>query len=245
MMYKSLLIIVSSLITACSNRESNGDGENKSAVYHVQKAADFQVTGDGSNENWGKAEWIVLAKREQFKDNPLQTNVKALYSETGLYFLFSCQDNKLTSSMNADFMDLWKEDVAEVFLWPDENYPTYFEYEISPLNHELPILVANTNGDLLRWQPFHYDADRQTDHETAALGGEKKPGAAVDGWVAEFFIPYKLLIPLNHVPPHKGDRWRANFYRVDYDEPKSVSWLWQLTKNTFHDYESFGSIIFN
>ena len=37
-------------------------------------------------------------------------------------------------------MDLWNEDVFEVFLWTDERYPVYLEYEISPLNHELPIL---------------------------------------------------------------------------------------------------------
>ncbi len=147
--------------------------------------------------------------------------------------------------MTADFMDLWNEDVVEVFLWPDENYPIYFEYEISPLNYELPIIVANRNGDLLRWQPFHYDTDRQTHHKTTIIGGEKKHDAMVKGWIAEFFIPYKLLVPLSNVPPHKGDRWKANFYRIDYDESESISWLWQLTKNNFHDYESFGSIIFN
>ena len=41
-------------------------------------------------------------------------------------------------------MDLWNEDVFEVFLWTDERYPVYFEYEISPLNHELPILAVLT-----------------------------------------------------------------------------------------------------
>ena len=63
-----------------------------------------------------------------------------VYSSTGLYFLMEGTDRKLTATMNEDFMDLWNEDVFEVFLWTDERYPAYFEYEISPLNRELPIL---------------------------------------------------------------------------------------------------------
>ena len=40
-----------------------------------------------------------------------------------------------------DFLDLYNEDVVEVFLWPDESFPVYFEYEVSPLNYELPIII--------------------------------------------------------------------------------------------------------
>ena len=47
---------------------------------------------------------------------------------TGLYFLMEGTDRTLTATMNEDFMDLWKEDVFEVFLWTDERFPVYFEY---------------------------------------------------------------------------------------------------------------------
>ena len=80
-----------------------------------------------------------------------------LYSKTGLYFLMDGTDRKLTATMTEDFMDLWNEDVFEVFLWTDERYPVYFEYEISPLNHELPILVPNFGGQFLGWRPWHYE----------------------------------------------------------------------------------------
>ncbi len=36
-------------------------------------------------------------------------------------------------------------------------------------------------------------------------------------WTAEFYIPYALLKPIISGPPVKGSRWRANFYRIDYD----------------------------
>jgi hypothetical protein len=52
-------------------------------------------------------------------------------------------DQVLTATLQEDFLDLWKEDVFEFFLWPDERQTVYFEYEISPLGVELPILIPN------------------------------------------------------------------------------------------------------
>lgn len=216
----------------------------RNATFPIVSTEDFTVIGDGSNPSWERATWIGLPKRRPEQGMNLETKVKALYSETGIYFLFNCEDRKLSSAMSADFMDLWTEDVVEVFLWPDETDPVYFEYEISPLNYELPIIISNIEGDITRWQPFHYDTDRQTSHETSIAGGKKIPCAPIDGWMAEFFIPFKLLRPLKNSFPQKGDRWRANFYRVDYDMAESIGWSWQPTRTNFHDYESFGTIIF-
>jgi hypothetical protein len=149
--------------------------------------------------------------------------------------------------MNSNFMDLWTEDVVEVFLWTEESAPVYCEYEMSPLNFELPILVSNFTSnqreDIVRWQPFHYDRDRQTHHATDIQGGEKRSNAIITGWTAEFFIPYKLLRPLNNIIPKSGTKWRINLYRMDYDN-KRTSWSWQLTGRSFHDYKRFGNLLF-
>ena len=141
-------------------------------------------------------------------------------------------------------MDLWNEDVFEVFLWPDERDPVYLEYEISPLNHELPILVPNFGGQFLGWRPWHYERDRLTRKATSAIGGPKQSGASIQGWRAEFFIPYALLRPLRNVPPKPGARWRANVYRMDYDEGKRTQWEWAHVQQGFHEYERFGDLIF-
>lgn len=209
----------------------------------VKKTADFELNGAGTHDNWARAEWIELPQRKTSGES-LKTEIKTLYSETGIYFLFQCQDRKITSTMEADFMDLWTEDVVEVFLWPDESFPTYFEYEISPMDYELPILISNHNGDLVRWRPFHYDKDRQTRHATSVKGGEKKSNAAISSWTAEFFIPYKLLRPLTNVPPESGTKWRANFYRVDYDQGQNT-WSWKRTDKSFHEHEKFGVLLFD
>ena len=189
----------------------------------VKPTDDFELTGDGSAAAWKKAEWEPLHKRGD-KGPDHDTKVKVLYSKTGLYVLMEGADKKITATFDKDNQHLWTEDVFEVFLWPDERDPVYFEYEISPLGRELPILCPNLGGNFLGWRPWHYEGGRKTRKATSAVGGDLKSGSSVSGWKAEVFIPYELLAPLRNVPPKAGSRWRANFYRMDYDEGKQAGW---------------------
>jgi hypothetical protein len=209
----------------------------------VKPTVDFEVTGTGDHAAWREAEWTAIPRREP-AGHQYDTRFKALYSETGVYFLIEGTDRKLTATMTEDFMDLWNEDVFEVFLWTDERYPVYFEYEISPLNRELPILIPNFGGQFLGWRPWHYDGDRRIRKATSIIGGPKEPNATIQGWRAEFFVPYVLLRPLQNVPPGPGARWRANFYRMDYDDGKRTRWEWAPVDKTFHEYQKFGELVF-
>jgi hypothetical protein len=209
----------------------------------VKPAGDFEVTGAGDDAAWREAGWVALGRRDA-DGHPYDTRFKAVYSGTGLYFLIEGTDRALTATMNEDFMDLWNEDVFEVFLWTDERYPTYFEYEISPLGRGLPILIPNFGGQFLGWRPWHYERDRLTRKATTTIGGPKEPHAAIQGWRAEFFIPYALLRPLQNVPPKPGTRWRANVYRMDYDNGRRSQWEWAHVEKSFHEYERFGDLVF-
>jgi hypothetical protein len=208
----------------------------------VKKCCDFQVTGEGSSDVWNNTDWVNLPRMDT-GGVLYSTKVKVLYSGTGIYFLFSCEDKKLTSTLMGDYLDLYLEDVVEVFIWPDESFPVYFEYEVSPLNYELPIIIPNYNGKFFGWRPWHYEGDRLTQHATSTIGGEKVSGGEVAEWIAEFFIPFKLLVPLNNVPPVSGTKWRANMYRIDYDMG-TLSFAWQKIDQSFHEYNHFGTFIF-
>jgi Carbohydrate family 9 binding domain-like len=209
----------------------------------IKAVDDFDVTGTGEQAAWKQIEWTAL-RRRQSDGHPYDSRFKVVYSKTGLYVLMDATDKTLTATMSEDFMDLWNEDVFEVFLWTDERYPVYFEYEISPLNRELPILIPNFGGQFLGWRPWHYERDRATRKATSITGGPKQSHAAIQGWRAEFFIPYTLLRPLQNVPPKPGTRWRANFYRMDHDDGKRTQWEWAPVGGTFHEYEKFGEIVF-
>ncbi len=218
-------------------------GRRADKVLKVTQTEDFAVAGKGDAPAWEKAAWEPLSSRAS-GGHKHRTRVKLLYSETGLYVLMEAEDNKITATMDEDFLDLWNEDVFEFFLWPDEKYPVYFEYEISPLEYELPIIIPNFDGEFLGWRPWHYEGERKTRKATAVAGGAKRSGAEIEGWTAEVFVPYELLKPLQNVPPQPGTRWRANLYRVDYDDGKSASWDWARVGGSFHEYEKFGTLVF-
>jgi len=223
-------------VPVCINAQNAG---TKSDPLTIKPTANFDISGSGNAGEWKSTDWIPLGKRKGAAD--YTTRAKLLYSETGLYGLFSCQDKKITATMKEDFANLWTEDVVEIFLWTDESMPIYFEYELSPLNYELSILVPNLDGDFLGWRPWNYDGLRKTRHATKILHDDK--GNATE-WVGEFFIPYGLLKPLRNVPPKKGTEWRINMYRVDYDQ-EYTSWSWKPVEKNFHDYEKFGVIRFD
>ena len=210
----------------------------------VKPTEDFEVNGQGTNDAWKKAEWSSLRPRSS--DGPAYSaRVKALYSPKGLYVLMEAEDRKLTSTFQDDFANLWTEDVFEFFVWPDERDPIYFEYEISPLNRELPIIVPNPDGhNFLGWRPWHYEGDRKIRKGTSATGGPAESGASVNGWKAEVFMPFALLSPMRNVPPGPGTRWRGNFYRMDYDFGRTSSWDWNRVGPSFHEFRNFGTFVF-
>ncbi len=230
--------------TACGGPETEG-GEPVRDLPEmtVASTADFDLTGDGSAPAWERAEWVPLQRRGE-GGLEYETRVKVLYSTTGLYVLMDGTDSKLTATMTEDFLDLWHEDVFEVFLWTDEAYPVYFEYEISPLGYELPNIIPNFGGEFLGWRPWHYEGERLTRRATTVLGGPREPGATITGWRAEVFFPWVLMRPLQGVPPQAGSVWRANFYRVDHDGETPTAWYWAPVSGTFHEFQSFGIMRF-
>lgn len=242
--FPALLLCVLSLFVL--NTRVGARAVMDTGVLVVKKTADFEPDGEGKSENWSKTAWVPMTVQES-PGAALETNVKLLYSNTGIYFLFKCMDEKLVATMEEDFLPLYKEDVVEIFLWPDQLMPVYFEYEISPLNYEWPILVPNFNGRIGGWRPMNYEGGRKTKHATAAQGGPKVNNASIKSWTAEVFIPFALLGPMTPAKVEPGTKWRANMYRIDHDKGDTY-WSWQKTtpklRGSLHEYKKFGTLVF-
>lgn len=234
------LLITGMLAGSCGSAAD----EVKLPQISVRSCDDFSVTGQGDDEQWKKADWVTLNRRGSGTLD-YTARFKMLYSSKGVYVLFDGSDRTLTATMQQDFMDLWNEDVFECFFWTDERHPVYFEYEISPLGYELPILVPKLDGRFLGWRPWHYEGERRIQKKVSASGGPNSSMAEVTGWRAEIFIPYDLLKPLQNVPPKPGTKWRANFYRVDHDDRKTTGWDWSRVGPSFHDIDHFGTLLFD
>jgi len=170
------------------------------------------------------------------------TQFQLTYSEKGIYVHFYGDEWKITTSAKADFEDLFKGDVYEVFFQPDASKPIYLEYEINANNHELILLIPNYGGKFLGWTPWKYEGERKIIKNTWL---EKNPDqSAPFTWHAEIFFPYQLFNPMIQGKPEKGTTWRANFYRLDYDTGKMVKWAWSPIVKSFHEYAKYGVLVF-
>jgi hypothetical protein len=236
----SLFLLIAFLAGFFSVQAQNASNN----TLRVKKTADFDITGYGDHEYWSRAEWIPLKQRNNQSANAgMETRFKILYSDSGIYLLYDSKDEILNASIESDFEELWHEDVVEAFFWPDQGERLYFEYELSPLNYELILLISNREDNFASWRPFNYQGDRRTRHMTSVKEGEKQSGADISSWTAEFFIPFKLLHPLNNAKPEPGTRWRANLYRIDYDSGQTLL-AWQPIEKSFHEYQKFGTLLF-
>ena len=209
----------------------------------VRRCSDFAVTGKGDNAEWEKAKWTALTKINK-GGNEYKTKFKILYSSTGIYVLFNSDDEKIGTEYKNDFENLFTADVVEVFFHPEPAQTVYFEYEVSPLEKELVLLIMNTNGKFGSWMPWHYEDKKKVIKKVNITGGEMKPGATIQSWTAELFFPFQLLNGLLNTPPISGTKWNANFCRLDYDTGHQIMWSWSPVEKSFHEFKKYRSIQF-
>ena len=209
----------------------------------VHRCNDFLPGGKGENPEWEKSKWTNLTKidRGGKEDN---TRFKILYSSTGLYVLFNGDDERISSSFKNDFESLFKADVFEVFFHPNPAEPIYFEYEVSPLDKELVLLILNMNDKFGSWMPWPYEGKKKVVKKVSISGGKMEPNASIKSWSAELFFPYSLLTPLKNVPPVPGTMWNANFCRLDYDSGHMIKWSWSPIAVSFHEFNKYRSLRF-
>ncbi|MCK5210929.1 MAG: carbohydrate-binding family 9-like protein [Cyclobacteriaceae bacterium] len=237
----NLLFGLVSLFYSKNIQIDNMNSEKENLI--VKHCNDFDLNGKGDNPQWNLAEWTQMALRDEAEDK-YETKFKILYSGSGIYVLAFCEDKLISTEYVNDQDDIWESDVFEVFLHTDPSDPLYFEYEINPLNTELVLLIPNNDGDFMGWAPWHYEGDRKIKRAVHVLNGKAEPGAKISGWTAEMFFPYALFKGLKNVPPKPGTEWKGNFYRMDYDTGKRLSWSWAPVEGSFHEYEKFWPIVF-
>lgn len=239
-MIEKQLIAWLAVLMFCIHYASAQKGPNDMDELIVVKCDDFEVTGSGNDPQWEKASWVNLTQQQT--RSPYVTRFKIMYSDSGIYCLYHCADNQIHATLQGNNLDLWTEDVVEAFFWADEAVPVYFEYELSPLNYELVLLVPNYNGNFLGWAPWHYSGNRLTRHAVTHQTTGDHPGTLV-AWRAEYYIPFELMKPMVTKTPEKGTCWRANFYRIDHDNPPGM-WSWVPFEKHFHEFRTFGTICF-
>jgi Carbohydrate-binding family 9 len=159
------------------------------------------------------------------------TDVRLAWNPHELRILFCAIDADPWATLRERDAPLYTEEVFEVFLDPVGDLQSYFEIEVNPLNAVLDLVVRRSRSGLVKNFAWRC-ADLRSETLRTSVG-----------WNAELALPFRSLT--NDLPA-PGDRWRANFCRIDRpkDRPRELS-AWSPTCiPQFHVPSRFGIVEF-
>ncbi len=139
---------------------------------------------------------------------------------------FDGRDHGIVATLTRRDDPLWKEDVFEVFLSPEDPPRVYFEFEVNPLGTLFDARVESPDG---RRDTMRVDVGWDCPGFSARV--RRREGL----WSALMTIP---LAPMAPTAP----TWRANFYRIDRGAPDEYT-AWSPTGSDppdFHRPDRFG-----
>ncbi len=165
------------------------------------------------------------------------THARMLWDDKAIYFAFDVSDTDVWGrDVPRDEPTLPGDEVVEVFIDPDGDELTYYEFEVSPLNvqYDLFNFVPRAPTDLNPSARFIGLADWDAEdvrsavsvHGTLDRVESWDSAAPMDtdvGWTVEIAIPWRVFRTTTTpgtgtrvtLPPRIGDRWRLNLFRVE------------------------------
>lgn len=168
------------------------------------------------------------------------TALRVCHDGERLYVAFDCEDSAIVASHAGRNAPLYEEDVVEAFFAPDADSHDYFELETSPRNAWFEARVESPDG---RRDTMRIDRDWVCADFAHAVRVTGRRGDGDESWSAEWSIPFASL---GVAAPRAGDRWRANFFRIDQAGGGEYS-AWSPTladPPDFHLPHRFGVLVF-
>ncbi|MBX5480956.1 MAG: carbohydrate-binding family 9-like protein [Myxococcaceae bacterium] len=210
--------------------------------YHAHRT-DAPPVIDGALDDpaWQKAEAVVLTQSFNGSKPDLATTARLLYDDQFLYVSFDCEDPDVWGTLLQRDQPIYTQEVVEIFLDADANQRTYNELELSPNNVIFDAYFpARRQGMDTSW-----DSKMQT--AVKVRGTLNDDSDRDEGWSAEMKIPFSTLASVPNIPPHAGDRWRFNLYRLDLPDRRTQHGqsFSPLFMGDFHNLPRFGWLIFD
>ncbi|MFD1175019.1 carbohydrate-binding family 9-like protein [Paenibacillus puldeungensis] len=188
--------------------------------YYCKRACS-QLVLDGRLDKpfWDKADWT-----DDFVDiegdlRPMpskRTRVKMLWDDEYFYVGAELIEDQIWATLTERDSVIFYDNDFEIFIDPDGDTHQYYEFEINALN---------TVWDLLLVQPYRDGGppingwDIQGLKTAVHIDGElNHPGADNRKWSVEVAMPWAALRECapDGRPPVKGEFWRVNFSRVEW-----------------------------
>jgi len=218
-------------------------------TYICEKTAEpITIDGHLSEGVWSRAKPLrgfVLA--DDSGEPQLPTEVKICWDERNLYLAFVAVDTDIWGTMRDRDDPIYDEEVVEAFLCSGDDVTQYFEFEFSPHNVVFDARIeCPESGDRSRMK-----ADLQWDCEgiesaVHVVGTLDERDDIDERWTVEVAIPF-AQIGREERAPVEGERWCANFYRIDRAGEGEFS-CWSPTLSdppNFHVPGQFGRLQFS
>ena len=209
---------------------------------------------------WTAAPWSDDFADIEGLDKPkprYRTRMKVTWDDAALYIAAELDEPHVWATIDKHDAVIFNDPDFEVFLDPDGDGHQYAELELNALN---------TTWDLLLPKPYKDGGKAINAWEITGLktavgirGTLNDPRDKDQGWCVEIAWPWAGLAEMTDVPtpPKVGDRWRANFSRVEWDittdgrqttkvpgKPEH-NWIWSPQGVIdMHRPERWGNILF-
>ena len=178
------------------------------------------INGIMNEESWQKCEWTdyFIDIEGDSKPKPyFQTRVKMLWDDDYFYFGCEMEEPHIWAKLKERDSIIFYDNDFEIFIDPDGDTHNYYEFEMNSFN---------TVWDLFLSKPYRDPGCKVLDSwdiqglKTAIFidGTLNDPSDIDKGWSVEVAIPWKVLEECaSSCPPKKGDQWRINFSRVEWE----------------------------
>ncbi len=199
----------------------------------VASTEDVSLQTDPTTKFWSEAHPVYLDRDHQGQSTvPFRAEVRARWTKQNLYLLFVCPYDELNlrplPTSRQETNELWKWDVAEVFIGTDfHDIGRYKEFEVSPQGEWIDLDIDIRN-------PHH--------EEGWTWNSGFEVGARIDAmshrWYAAMRIPMAALDPQT---PEVGKEYRLNLFVSEGRPSQRHVMAWQPPMSrSFHVPERFG-----
>jgi hypothetical protein len=177
----------------------------------------------------------------------LPTEVKLCWDEANLYIGYLCIDSDIWGTMRNRDDRLYEEEVAEAFLSSGGDVTRYYEFNFSPHNVVYDAQVECPEHGDRSLMKVDVSWDCAGLRSAVQVVGTLDDHSDIDQhWTVEVALPFSQIGRGGRTAAD-GERWRANFYRIDRaGEGEGSCWSPTLAKPpNFHVPERFGHLIFS
>ncbi len=218
-------------------------------TYICHRTAErITVDGDLGEPVWGRLPAIADLRFVDGVGEPcLPTEVRACWDDDHLYLGFVCVDTDIWGTMRQRDDPVWQEEVAEAFISSGGDVTRYFEFNFSPHNTVFDAAVECPESGDRRLMRADVSWDCEGLLSAVRVVGTLDDHSDIDErWTVEVALPFSQIGREGRAPAH-GERWRANFYRIDREGDGEFS-CWSPTLSdppNFHVPARFGHLVFS